>query len=125
MSHFAPATDPKLYRCSCNRPECDAPPPSDLLLSTLEMLRFHVGQPMIVTSGPRCAFWNDHEKGEKDSEHLAGDGADVAASDGAARYRLLAACFLAGVGRIGVGKDFVHVGVARNRPTDVVWTYYA
>ena len=124
MSHFSAVTDPKLFRCSCNRPACDAPPPSDLLLSTLEVLRFYFAAPIVVTSGPRCAFWNAHEHGEIDSDHLSGEGADVGVLDDTARYGLLAACFQASLARIGVGRNFIHVGVARNKKQAVVWTYY-
>lgn len=124
MSHFSAVTDPKLFRCSCNRPACDAPPPSELLLSTLEVVRFYLHEPMVVTSGPRCAEWNEHEHGEVDSDHLSGQGADIVVVDSGARYRLLAACFQAGVTRLGVGRNFLHIGVPRNKPQDVVWTYY-
>jgi hypothetical protein len=29
-----------------------------------------------------------------------------------------------GIVRIGIGKDFVHVGIGADKPKNVIWTYY-
>lgn len=128
MSFFTEQTDPKLFHCSCGRPECDAPPPSKDLLSRLELLRYRVERPIVVTSGPRCAWYNSQPSvgGAEDSDHVTGEGADLAAPDSRTRYALLAANFRGTpiFRRVGVGRDFVHVGIVALKLQDVVWHYY-
>ena len=115
------------FRCRCKRPVCDARlEVHPDLLSRLNLLRLRVGRPLTITSGLRCAYWNDHEGGEKNSEHLTGEAADIACGSGRERYGLLAAIFEGKTPlftRFGVGASFLHVGVSATLPREVVWTY--
>lgn len=124
---FTPAGDPRLFRCPCGRPDCEAPPPAAELLARLNVLRDRVGRPVIVTSGPRCPSWNARVGGARTSDHLTGEGADLHVRDSRERDELLDAIytrprlFL----RIGAGPDFLHVGLpGPERPARVAWTYY-
>ncbi len=124
MSHFTPSE----FYCKCGRPECDAL--RDITTdhaNRLEKLRERVGRPMVITSGLRCRFWNEHEKGEPDSEHLTGQGTDIAAGTSAERWQLVAANFAGALPvfeRLGVGKSVVHFGSASLKPLQLCWTYY-
>lgn len=126
MPFFLPVTDPRLFRCACGRPDCDAPPPSAKLLDALEALRRVYGGPIIVTSGPRCRDWNAEQKGEPNSEHLYGDAADLACPTSAVRWNLVSAARHVGILRLGIGPSFLHVGVSdrAQHPKYVEWTYY-
>jgi hypothetical protein len=126
VSYFSPETDPRLFACSCGRPGCDAPPPSLMLLGILDAIRARHGKPIVITSGPRCLFWNEHEGGRPDSEHLEGKGADAQCLSSADRWSLVTAAISCGVLRIGIGPDFVHIGIGGAPPhvQGVVWTYY-
>jgi zinc D-Ala-D-Ala carboxypeptidase len=98
------------------------------LLARLDTLRARVGRPLVVTSGLRCPYWNDRAGGERDSEHLTGEAADLVCGSGRERWQLLAANFAGPeplFTRIGFGATFVHVGLSRILPRDVAWTYYA
>lgn len=123
-THFSPETDPRLFACGCHRPECDAPPPSSVLLAMLEVMRRAYGSPITVTSGPRCAYWNAHEKGRPDSEHLTGEAADLACASGMDRWAMIEALRATGFQRYGIGATFLHVGVSRTLAQRVVWGYY-
>lgn len=114
------------FRCRCGRPECDAPTePVDTLMEKLDLLRDRYGQPIVITSGLRCPVWNAREQGEPDSGHLDGTEVDIACPDSLARYRLLGAVFADGLfHRIGVGAQFLHLGVSTRLPSPRVWTYY-
>ncbi len=63
------------------------------------------------------------------SEHTEDDditnAADIAVLDGWDRFRVVQALFSLNVNRIGIGKNFVHVGVSQTLPQNVIWTYYA
>ena len=115
-------------RCRCGRADCDAPRlVTAALLDPLNDLRERVGHPLIVTSGLRCAFWNQHEGGADDSEHLTGEGVDIATVMGSERWRLLSANFAGGVPlftRIGIGRAFIHFGVSVTLARERVWHYY-
>lgn len=124
MSYFKPDTDPRLFACGCARPECDAPPPDDRLVMTLELMRQYYGRAIHVTSGPRCRFRNEQEHGERDSAHLSGEAADLTCVYGPDRWDLIQAALQAGVRRVGIGKTFLHVDVARDKPQHVLWHYY-
>lgn len=124
--YFKPATDPKLFKCSCGRDECDAPAPNPQLVEMLDVMRHLYGKPIAVESGPRCRFWNEKKDGEPDSEHLYGDGADLACFTSQQRWAMFEAARLAGFRRIGVGPNFLHVGISERpeHPREVMWTYY-
>ena len=120
---------PEEFRCRCGRPECDAPmAPSDTLLERLEMLRARVGRPIVITSGLRCRWWNEHEHGEPNSGHLTGEEVDVATANSHERWQLLAANWFSGpplFERLGIGATFLHLGTSLTLPTGVCWAYYA
>lgn len=120
--YFNPENDPHLFRCPCNRPECDAPAPSPELLDALDHLRDRIQGPVIVTSGVRCEDRNTSIGGETDSEHLTGHAADVYAPTSAAMYLLVTASLAIGITRLGVYRDkHLHIDVSLTKPQHVLW----
>lgn len=113
------------FRCRCQRPECEAPLEiSGELLGLLDEMRADVGRPLHITSGFRCAYWNERSGGLPGSAHLDGTEADIACATSAFRYDLLASAYRHAAPRIGIGSTFIHVGVSATHPRGVVWTYY-
>ena len=113
------------FHCRCDRPECDAlTDPDPALMALLDNIREELAAPLVITSGLRCVWWNEHEHGEPHSGHLMGTEVDLSCPSALFRFRLLHAVFSRNIRRIGIGKHFVHVGIATNLPRDVVWTYY-
>lgn len=111
------------FKCKCGRAECPAPRVSDALLDRLDRVRMRVGYALYVNSGVRCPYWNEREGGEKDSEHMIGTGADIRAESGREKFVLVNAALDEGFRRIGVGKNFIHLGVSQQHAQDVIWTY--
>lgn len=69
----------------------------------------------------------EHElsRGRKgDSSHCKGLAVDVFVKDGCERHRLLYVALMAGVPRIGIGKNFVHLDLDLSKPYPTCWTYY-
>lgn len=124
MSYFAPETDPLLYKCGCQRPDCPAPPPTGALLSLLERFREKTNAAVIVNSGPRCEYWNKKKGGKKNSDHLTGEGADLKCIAPRDLYLYIDVAMELGIKRFGIGRNFFHVGVALHNPQYVAWTYY-
>ena len=120
MEFFSPDSDPKLFSCPCG--SCDYKP-TKRLLDCLDETRGRAGVPFVISSGPRCPAYNQSIGGAPFSEHMDGDGADVACYDSRTRFLIIQAAIHSGINRIGIAKTFVHLGVSPSNDQDVVWVY--
>jgi len=67
------------FACHCG---CGFDSPDPVLIFFLECLREHFGnKPITVNSGCRCAYWNTHEGGKKNSRHLPNKKGNCEAAD--------------------------------------------
>ena len=91
-----------------------------VLVDVLTRLEAHMGFELTVTSGQRTQEHNDDPKvgGVKDSEHTykPAKAADVLCKQSTTRYKMKQWLYANGVKRIGTGKDFIHIGVATDKP---------
>ncbi len=78
---------------------------------------------MIVKSGCRCPDHNKEEGGKPNSDHLTGEGIDIKATTGRMKYRIIMQALWEGIHRIGIGKNFVHLGINKDNPQRVIWVY--
>jgi hypothetical protein len=96
------------------------------LIDLLDRVRLFLIAPLTFNSWCRCANHNADVGGKPDSEHLTGDAVDIAIPDDNYRARVLQFFFLF-IGdlpvRLGIGKKFLHIGVAKDKPKEVVWLY--
>ena len=120
------------WEFNCVGDEClghDRGRPSTKLLAVLEALRALIGRPIHITSGYRCPQHNAEVGGVFPSEHTEDDditnAADVACLGDRDRHEIIRALFTLKVERIGVGKNFIHVGVSQTLPAPCIWCYYA
>lgn len=90
-----------------------------VFLDRLQALRDHLGDPLIVRSGHRCALWNAQIGGAPRSHHKR-IAADIA-SDGHDRARLFAAAQAQRFGGIGLAQSFIHLDA---RQTPATWFYH-
>jgi uncharacterized protein YcbK (DUF882 family) len=119
MKYFTKKGDPKLFSCSCG--ECNAKP-SPRLLFLLQEARKYAGIPFMINSGPRCPEHNAKEGGSVTSEHITGEAADIRCLNSMDRFTMIQAALHVGFTRVGISKDFIHLGV-RNSQQSVVWLY--
>lgn len=106
------------FQCRCKRPDCDAPPMRPEFLHKLNTLRHEWGEPLSISSGVRCAFWNTKVGGSARSQHLDGNAADIIMHPRHAEdFAMLAE--KCGFGGIAIGKNFVHVDDGPKR----TWRY--
>ncbi len=106
------------FKCPCcggNKIEPD-------FVDLLDKIRARAGVPFKITSGYRCPTYNTTLGGGP--EHPKGQAADIACPSSLHRWKMLEAAFHYGVRRIGVGKDFVHLGKEYTLPNPVAWDYY-
>jgi zinc D-Ala-D-Ala carboxypeptidase len=116
---------PQEFACQCGRATCDAVKVSDGLLLRLDDIRALVNQALYINSGVRCRYQNDRTPGAVgDSEHTLGLGADIRCEDSALRYKIVKAAFDSRFTRIGIGRNFVHLGISMQHDNFVIWHYY-
>jgi zinc D-Ala-D-Ala carboxypeptidase len=96
------------------------------LMKILTRLETQMGFELTINSGYRTPEHNEAVGGVPDSEHMddPAQGADVFCHLSATRFHMLDALYTMGVRRIGIGPNFIHVGISTTLPTDVAWTYY-
>jgi zinc D-Ala-D-Ala carboxypeptidase len=97
----------------------------DSFMQILQNIRTEYNKTMAVTSGYR--HWThpvEARKGHTTGEHTQGACADIACSNGAERYRLVTLALKHGITRIGIAKNFIHLGIGGNNlPNHVIWDY--
>jgi len=96
-------------------------PPEGLL--RLNYTRLSASIPFILNSATRCKDHNANAGGSKTSDHLYGEGWDVACDSSRNRFLIVESAIKAGITRIGIGKEFVHLGVHNLNPQEVMWLY--
>lgn len=111
------------FRCPCGRPDCDAlKTPHPELLHRLDVLRFILHRPVVITSGLRCPLWNYTVGGAEPSAHVTGEAADIQVLGSVERYAVLSTV-LPLFTRIGIGSTFIHLDVSPSHDQHVAWLY--
>lgn len=111
---------PEEFACKCG---CGFKTIDVGLVFNLDIIRGILNKPLIILSGCRCEKWNAHEGGEKNSDHLTGDGVDVKAIDSHSRFVIIDQALLLGITRVGVASTYIHLGMNPANPQQVFWLY--
>ena len=94
-------------------------------MAKLQLLREKYGRPIIITSGYR--HWThpvEARKGHTTGEHTRGTCADIACTSGAERYKIVQLALQLGFPRIGIAKNFIHLGLGgAGLPAPTIWDY--
>lgn len=107
----------------CN-PSCKLEEMDEKFMKKLDIARQIAKIPIIPTSGFRSEEW-EHEQGrDGTSSHTKGLAIDLKAEDSPTRYKLINSLLSVGLNRIGIGKNFIHVDMDKNKPSNVIWHYY-
>lgn len=99
---------------------------SQELLDILTELEAHMGFELTITSGYRDPAYNLEVGGVPESEHThnPAEGVDILCKQSITRYKMKKWLYAHDIRRIGTGKDFIHIGIAEDKPQFVEWTYY-
>ena len=97
-----------------------------ILMRHLLAIEEAMGFELDINSGYRDPEHNTDVGGVADSEHTydPAEGVDVLCLRSATRFKMLKVAFERGIPRIGIGKTFLHFGIAADKPQSVVWEYY-
>lgn len=116
------------FACHCG---CGFDKMKPSFVDKLDYARERARIPFIVTSGARCAAHNASEDvgGKPNSEHLANqdgysEGVDISTPDSSTRWKVITSSIAAGIRRIGIGDNFVHLGDGlSHKDHPVIWVY--
>ena len=94
-------------------------------MEKLQAIRTSYGKSMKVTSGFRSKKHPiEAKKTHSNGEHTQGNCADIACDNGSDRFRLISLAIANGITRIGIAKNFLHLGIGgKGLPNNVVWDY--
>jgi uncharacterized protein YcbK (DUF882 family) len=94
-------------------------------MEKLQSIREDYNKLMKITSGFRSVKHPiEAKKTHSNGEHTQGFCADIYCDNGADRYRLISLALAHGITRIGVAKNFLHLGIGgKGLPNNVIWDY--
>lgn len=94
-------------------------------MEKLQKIRIDYAKPMIITSGFRSKNHSiEKKKTHSNGEHTQGFCADIYCNNGSDRFRLITLALHHGITRIGIAKNFLHLGIGGNNlPNNVIWEY--
>jgi uncharacterized protein YcbK (DUF882 family) len=95
-----------------------------VLMKKLDIARQVAGLPFIVTSGFRSKIWEKEQGRDGTSSHTKGLAIDLKVQDSIARYKIINSLLSVGLSRIGIGNNFIHVDIDKDKPSNVIWHYY-
>lgn len=104
-------------------PSCSLQDMNQSFINKLDTLRDVSGVPLVLN----CAYRSkehDRAKGRSGTgDHPQRKGVDIRCNNSDTRYKILNAAIKVGFTRIGIAKNFIHVGDGDNLPREVVWMY--
>lgn len=92
-------------------------------IEKLEAIRKECGFPFLINSGFRSIAHNAMVGGKNESSHTSGLAADIHIKSSHELFLIVSIALKVGVKRIGVGKNFVHLDLAPDLPSEVMWVY--
>ena len=96
---------------------------SSRLIDIVMVMEFFLQRKLKFTSGVRCKICNEIAKGSATSEHITAHAVDVAIANSRQRIDVARAALQTGCNRIGIDKEFIHVGVDVKHAGTVLWIY--
>jgi len=108
---------------TCN-PPCKLQDMDQTFMKKLDIARQVAMLPFIVTSGFRSEIYEKEQGRDGTSSHTKGVAIDLGVSNSSERYKILNALLSVGINRIGIGENFIHADIDKDKPQSVIWHYY-
>jgi zinc D-Ala-D-Ala carboxypeptidase len=104
------------FRCKGNCRGLKDTPEFRRFVDLLQYARNCAGIPFNINSGYRCESHNRAVGGVPNSSHLDSIAADIEADTNEKRWLILRSLIFVGFQRFGIGKTFIHVDFAHDKP---------
>lgn len=113
------------FACRCTCSICNV---STAFINRLQATRTVAGIAFNINSGCRCPSHNNKERGKPTSDHLTTEkiqceGADIMCENSFDRYIIIRAAVLCGFKRIFIHKSFIHLGMKKENPQEILGLY--
>jgi len=108
-------------KCS---PPCKLEDMDENFMKKLDIARQVCKSPFVVTSAFRSEIWEREQGRDGTSSHAKGLAVDLKAESSIFRHKLIVSLLSVGFNRIGIGKNFIHVDIDKDKPSNVIWHYY-
>ena len=105
-------------KCGCGFSDVDIN-----LIGILNQMREEINQLIIINSGCRCEEHNKKVGGSKNSSHVKGLALDIKVLNSRYRYLIIVAAINAGINRIGIHSNFIHIDIDKDKPEEVIFLY--
>ena len=122
-------------KCGCGEDRISAD-----FVERLQLARNTFGRSLTITSGCRCPEHNKKEGGKENSSHLVkernvdGTGwtgglqetclaSDILCKSSRDRFKLIGCLLGAGIRRLGIAEEFIHVDIDPDKDDQVAWLY--
>ena len=96
------------------------------LVAVMGRIEARLKRSLTINSGYRDPQHNHDVGGVENSEHTydPAEGVDVDCQNGSSCDQIVRAAMAEGIVRIGIGRNFVHIGISKDKPQNVIWNYY-
>lgn len=105
-------------------PPCSLGDMDSYFMQMLDNARHICKTPFVPTSAYRTEEYEIEQGRSGTSSHTKGIAIDLKAETSNKRYKIVNALLSTGFNRIGIGKNFIHVDLDRNKTQNVIWHYY-
>lgn len=108
-------------RCS---PACSLQDMDQNFMDTLDAIRSLAGIPLVLNSAYRSLEHEVKMGRSGTSSHCKGIAADIRCNSDSNRWKIIDAARRLGVKRFGIGKNYIHIDIDREKTQEVIWHYY-
>lgn len=114
-------TEAEFRRCT---PPCSLQDMDQQFMRQLDAARASAGIPFVLNSAYRSPAWELSKGRTGRGDHPQGRGVDIRCNTSANRMKIVRALLDNGFRRIGIANTYVHAGLGKDLPQDVMWDYY-
>jgi hypothetical protein len=114
-------TEAEFRRCT---PPCSLQDMDQQFIRQLDAARASAGIPFVLNSAYRSLAWELSKGRSAKGDHPQGRGVDIRCNTSANRMKIVRALLDNGFRRIGIANTYVHAGLGKDLPQDVMWDYY-
>ena len=107
-------------------PPCDRESMDQDFLDVMDDIRRKARIPLVINCAYRSREYDKKKGRSGNSAHTHGLAVDFRCNASDTRLKIVTAAIMAGVTRIGIGKNFIHVDLGERvgLPANYMWTYY-
>ena len=114
-------SEAEFRRCT---PPCSLQDMDQQFIRQLDAARASAGIPFVLNSAYRSPAWELSKGRTGRGDHPQGRGVDIRCNTSANRMKIVRALLDNGFRRIGIANTYVHAGLGKDLPQDVMWDYY-